>query len=512
MQPFHIRRAVLSVTDKTGLVDLARTLVAGDVQLFASGGTAQHLQAAGIETTAVEELTHLPELLDGRVKTLHPGILAGVLADKSKSAHRQDLERHGWMPIDLVVVNFYAFDKSGTGEIPIEAIDIGGPTLVRAAAKNSASVVVLSAPEDYGDFRAAYEQARLDLGFRRAMAARAFARVADYDRVIAERFIAREGEPAAPALLGHRYSIGPELRYGENPHQTAQVWFEQPPWGLGALRQHSGDALSFNNFVDVDAALDLVFDLGDRPAAAIIKHNNPCGAAQAATPAEAFAAALASDPVSAYGGIVAFGTSVDAQAAEAVAAHFFEAIAAPSYSPVALTILHAKKRLRVLEVPRQKWSEEGQTTRALHGALLVQDRDEGLEDLSQLEVVTRAQPSASEREDAAFLQGVAKHVRSNAIVIGRGRRTLGIGAGQMSRVDSCELAVRKARAAGHDLRDSVAASDAFFPFPDGVERLGEAGIKVIVQPGGSKRDADVIAMADRLGLCMLLTHRRHFRH
>ena len=514
MTSFRIRRAVLSVTDKTGLVELARALVAHDVQLFASGGTAHALGAAGVTTAAVEELTGFPAMLDGRVKTLHPGILAGVLADKDNPAHRRDLEAHGLKPVDLVVVNFYAFATAAQQDaLPVEAIDIGGPTLVRAAAKNFTSVVVLSSPAEYPEFLAALAADDLTLGSRRAWAARAFERVADYDRAIAARFATTAGvAPEAPEFQSRRYAPGPVLRYGENPHQQAALWVEQPPWGMGGLQQHAGETLSYNNYVDTDAALDLVFDLGDRPASVIVKHSNPCGAAQGPTASAAFAAALASDPVSAFGGVVGFNFPVDAETATALVAHFFEAVAAPGFNPVAREILRAKKRLRVLEVPRASWQSGLGVVRELHGAFLVQDRDHGFDELQSLEVVTRAQPSPGEREDAAFLWAVAKHVRSNAIVVGRERRTLGIGAGQMSRVDSCEIAVHKARSAGHDLAGSVAASDAFFPFPDGVERLAEAGVRVIVQPGGSKRDADVISVADRLGVCMLFARRRHFRH
>ncbi len=514
MKSLRIRRAVLSVTEKTGLVELARALGREDVQLHASGGTAAHLRGAGIEATPVEELTRFPSLLDGRLKTLHPGLLAGILADKRKPAHGKELEAHGLLAIALVVVNFYPFAAATQKEeLPVEAIDIGGPTLVRAAAKNFGSVVVLSAPADYAEFLAAFASERLDLDFRRAMAARAFGRVADYDQLIAQRFAASAGEAAAtPAFLARRFVAGAALRYGENPHQQASLWLEQPPWGLGAMRQTGGDSLSYNNLLDADAACDLVYDLGERPACVIIKHNNACGAALGATTAAAFEAAVACDPVSAYGGVVACNCIVDAEAAAALAAHFFEVLCAPGISPAALPLLAAKKRLRVLEVPRDTWQRDARTSRPLHGAWLEQEPDAGFPELGRLEVVTRREPTPDEREDAAFLAVVAKHVRSNAIVIGRERRTLGIGAGQMSRVDSCDIAVRKALAAGHDLQGSVAASDAFFPFPDGVEHLAAAGVRVILQPGGSKRDADVVAVAERLGLCMLVSGRRHFRH
>jgi phosphoribosylaminoimidazolecarboxamide formyltransferase/IMP cyclohydrolase len=505
-----LRRAILSVTDKRGLVELAEALVAGDVQLFASGGTARHLGDAGLEVSAVEELTHFPEILAGRVKTLHPGVLAGVLADKSNAEHRADLEEHELAEIDLVVVNFYAFENAARQEtMPLEAIDIGGPTLVRAAAKNFDSVVILTHPSDYREFLAAWQQGGLNVELRRSLAARAFERVAEYDRIIADRFTSAAGgaPPTAPTRT--------TLRYGENPHQTGEALLEQPPWGLGTLQQSSGEALSYNNLVDADAALDLVYDLGKRPACAIIKHNNACGAALGSTARGAFSAALACDPVSAFGGVVAFNCSVDADVADALSGHFFEVLCAPSVSAVAREMLQQKKkRLRVLEVSRQTWcpQKHSRAERRLHGITLIQDRDHGFDELAHLEVVTQRQPTPDEREDAVFLWSVAKHVRSNAIVIGSGRRTLGIGAGQMSRVDSCEIAVHKAGGAGHDLMGSVAASDAFFPFPDGVERLAEAGVRVVVQPGGSKRDAEVVSAADRLGITMLFTGRRHFRH
>jgi phosphoribosylaminoimidazolecarboxamide formyltransferase / IMP cyclohydrolase len=511
---FRIRRALLSVTDKTGVAELGRALVAGDVQLVASGGTAEHLRAAGVPVTPLEELTGAAEILGGRVKTLHARLLAGILADRENRAHVQELEAQGIPAIDLVVVNFYAFAETArTAALPVEAIDIGGPNLVRAAAKNFGSVAVLSDPRDYPEFLDAWRQGRVDLGFRRRLAARGFARVAAYDCTIAERFarLAPGGE-AAGAPPTRRPGV--PLRYGENPHQQAEAWIDAPAWGLGAMHQTGGEELSFNNLVDADAALDLVFDLGDRPACAIIKHTNPCGAAVGATAADAFRAAHDCDPVSAYGGVVAFNFSLDAEAADAVAGHFFELVCAPAIDPVAREILRQKKRVRILEVPRETWcpAPGRRVERALHGMTLVQERDLGFPELDELQVVTRAQPTPAELADAAFALAVVKHVRSNAIVIARDGRTLGIGAGQMSRVDSCDLAVRKALAAGHELAGSVAASDAFFPFADGVERLVAAGVRVVVQPGGSKRDAEVVAAADGAHICMLLSGRRHFRH
>lgn len=512
---FEIRRALLSVTDKTGLVELGRALGGRGVELVASGGTAAALQAAGLRVTAVEDVTRSPEMLDGRVKTLHPAIHAGVLADRDKPQHLADLAAHGLGPIDLVVVNFYDFAAASRAEaLPIEAIDIGGPTLVRAAAKNSSGVVVLTSPEDYADFLAAWSAGRLDLAWRRRAAARAFERVAIYDRDIATRFareFADRDAAAWPAIWRTEHVAVPlELRYGENPHQTAAVYRDEPAWGLGAMRQRAGAALSYNNLVDADAALALVQDLGPRPACVLVKHNNPCGAAVGDTAAAAFAAALACDPVSAFGGIAAFNVPVDAAAAAAIGDLFLEVLCAPAVDDAALDALAAKKKLRILEVPR--FRPPAAVLRQLHGLLLVQEPDGAADEAAGFEVVTQRAPSAAQRADLAFVLAVCKHVRSNAIVVGAAGRTLGIGAGQMSRVDSCDLAVRKAANAGLDLRGAVAASDAFFPFPDGVERLAAAGVVAIVQPGGSKRDAEVVAAADRLGISMLLSHRRHFRH
>ena len=513
-----IRRALLSVTDKSGLAELGRALAAHGIELVASGGTAAALRGAGCTVRDVEELTRFPEMLSGRVKTLHPAVHAGILADRGDATHVADLEKHALPPIDLLVVNFYDFaTASDAEELPIEAIDIGGPALARAGAKNHAWVTVLSAPSDYAPFLEALEAGAVDLAWRRSAAARTFARVAEYDRAIAKGFAAATatvrpgGERRWPEIwTRHRVRVPLELRYGENPHQAAAVYRDEPAWGLGRMQQLSGVELSFNNLLDTDAALGLVYDLGDEPACAIVKHNNPCGVAHGGSAAEAFRAALACDPQSAFGGIAAFNVPLDGPGAAAIGDLFLEVLCAPAVSSEARAALAAKKRLRILEVPRTAYPQLDE--RLLHGLLLVQEPDSGWPDLDAFEVVTRRAPSASERADLAFLMRVCKHVRSNAIVVGRAGRTLGIGAGQMSRVDSCELAVRKGRAAGLDLDGSAAASDAFFPFPDGIEKLAAAGVRAIVQPGGSKRDAEVIAAADRLDLAMVMSGRRHFRH
>jgi len=514
---FSVRRAVLSVTDKTGLAELGAALVARDVELVASGGTARLLLDAGLPVTSVEEVTAFPEMLDGRVKTLHPALHAGVLADRDRAAHRADLERHGIRPVDLVVVNYYDFDAAAAAEaLPIEAIDIGGPTLVRAAAKNHAHVAVLTHPSDYAEFLRLWMAGKLDLDWRRKAAARAFARVADYDAAIAARFAAATAPATSdgaawPEVWIRRAVRAPlTLRYGENPHQRAAVYRDEPPRGLGALVQWSGDELSFNNLLDADAAMRLVSDLGPDPACVLVKHNNPCGAANAHDGADAFRAALACDPVSAFGGIAAFNVPVDSQIVSALGDLFLEVLCAPVFEAEARARLATRKRLRVLEVP--PGPQAGFEERSLAGLLLVQEPDHAVDEAVGFTIVTRRAPTAAETTDLRFALAVCKHVRSNAIVVARDRRTLGIGAGQMSRVDSCDLAVRKAGLAGHDLAGSVAASDAFFPFADGVERLAAGGIGAIVQPGGSKRDPEVIAAADRLGIAMVLSHRRHFRH
>jgi len=508
------RTAVLSVTDKHGLAELGRGLVAHGVRLVASGGTAAALRAAGLEVTAVEDWTRYPEMLGGRVKTLHPALHAGILADRGDAQHRADLAAHGLEPVDLVVVNFYDFATAATtAALPIEAIDIGGPTLVRAAAKNHAWVTVLSDPSEYAPYLERLAAGGTDLEFRRACAARTFARVADYDVRIAGAFTAaaESGDDWPPTWTPARARLPLALRYGENPHQEAAAYADVPAWGLGRMRQLAGVELSYNNLLDTDAALAIVRDLGPEPACVLVKHANPCGAARAGDAAGAFRAALACDPVSAFGGIAAFNRPVDAATVAAIGDLFLEVLCAPRVLPEAVAALAAKKRLRILEVPDDEpadWKDE----RRLRGLVLVQSPDRQFDELQRAEVVSRRSPSASERADVEFAWRVCKHVKSNAIVVARNGATLGVGAGQMSRVDSCELAVRKATAAGHALAGAVAASDAFFPFADGVEALARAGVTTIIQPGGSKRDDEVVAAADRLGIAMLCTGRRHFRH
>ncbi len=521
-------RALLSVTDKSGLVDIATVMHSYNYELVASGGTARHLREHRFPVVEVSALTSFPEILGGRVKTLHPVIHGGILA-----ATEQDLGAVaglGVVPIDVVCVNLYRFAEAARGGGPeaavVEEIDIGGPALLRAAAKNFARVTVLSSPEDYEEFL--WELRRSDgtpdLAFRRRMAAAAFARVAAYDREIAAWLAARaasQPEPDGGAREDGAEAAGGDgsvaLRYGENPHQEARLEVaalrpgEDPLAGCG-LRVWSGKELSYNNLVDLVAALKLAADLGPG-GCAVIKHTNPCGAAVAAPPRAALELALRCDPDAAFGGVFAFGEIVDVPAAELLAERFVEVVAAPAYAAESLAILRRKKNVRVLTWDRARFLAATRGPARLFGRLaLRQDEDEGFPELESWRVVAGAEPDAGARADLALAWKVAKHVKSNAVVIARGAATLGIGAGQMSRVDSARLAVGKARGRGFDLRGSVAASDGFFPFPDGVELLADAGVAAVVAPGGSIRDEAVADAARAKGIALILTDRRHFRH
>jgi len=520
-----IRRALLSVSDKTGVVELARALAGHGVQLISTGGTAKTLREAGLAVTDVAAVTGAPEILDGRIKTLHPAIHAGILARRDLAAHLQTLDAQGVAPIDLVAVNLYPFEATiaaGAGdEAAIEMIDIGGPALIRAAAKNHADVTVLTEPEDY---TAVTDELREHGGatspaLRRRLAARAFAHTAAYDAAIARWFASRDGE-LLPAWLTVAARLRQRTRYGENPHQAGAFYVtgaDRP--GLASAAQVQGKELSYNNIADADAALELVAEL-ERPAVAIIKHANPCGVAIGATPAEAYDKALACDPVSAYGGIVAVNRQLDRRSAEAIAQVFTEVVIAPGADAGAREALAARSNLRLLltgALPDP--SAPGTVMRSVAGGLLVQQRDAGQVSDHDLELVTERAPSEAERADLRFAFTVAKHVKSNAIVFARDGATVGIGAGQMSRLDSVRLAVQKAAetslAAGElesRTKGSVVASDAFFPFADGVEAAFEAGATAVIQPGGSLRDEEVIGAANHAGAAMVFTGIRHFRH
>jgi phosphoribosylaminoimidazolecarboxamide formyltransferase/IMP cyclohydrolase len=513
-----LRRAVISVWDKGGIVEFAQALVRWDVEIVATGGTERALREAGIRVVSVSEITGFPEILGGRVKTLHPKILAGILARKDDPAQLKQAEELGIPLVDLVVVNLYPFEKTVvepgvTLEKALEQIDIGGPTMIRAAAKNFPSVAVVVDPADYPAILEELEahEACLTFATRKRLAAKVFARTSQYDTAIARYLTGKSGElPEVISIAAARHSA---LRYGENPHQAGAFYAAEPRQGLGSLRQLHGKELSFNNLLDTDAAVGLVSEF-EEPAVCIVKHNNPCGVGTGATCSEAYDKALATDPVSAFGGIVACNREVDAELAEKLASLFLEVIVAPSFSDPAFEILSRKKSLRLLTMPfdarrrREDWD-----VRSVWGGWLVQEFDASLaEDFGEARVVTERAPSEAEWEALRFAWKVARWVKSNAIVFAGKDRTLGIGAGQMSRVDSVHLAAWKARNAGLSLAGSVLASDAFFPFRDGVDAAAEAGATAIVQPGGSVRDQEVIQAANEHGMAMVFTGVRHFRH
>jgi phosphoribosylaminoimidazolecarboxamide formyltransferase/IMP cyclohydrolase len=512
-----IRRALLSVSDKTGLEELASTLSAKGVELVSTGGTARALRAAGIEVRDVSAVTGAPEILDGRVKTLHPGVHGGILARRDVPGHLATLEAHGLAAIDLVVVNLYPFEATLAAGAAfadcVEQIDVGGPAMIRAAAKNHDGVAVVVDPADYKELLAELAlKGGTEGAFRRRLAAKAFARTAAYDAAI-HAWLAREiGEefPERVVLAGERKQ---SLRYGENPHQRAAFYAASGarPAGLAAASQLQGKELSFNNLNDTDAALALVTEF-DEPAVAIIKHANPCGVAVGGTIAEAYRKALASDPLSAFGGIVACNRPLDQEAAAEIARIFTEVVVAPGVDEAARALFAAKPALRLLtldELPDP--ITMGHDIKWLMGGFLAQDRDTARLLPSQLHVATRRAPTEAELADLLFAWKVVKHVKSNAIVLARGGATVGVGMGQTSRVDAVHLAAR--RAAEHaGSRPCVVASDAFFPFADGLLAAIEAGATAAIQPGGSVRDHEVVEAADKAGIAMVFTGIRHFRH
>ncbi len=523
-----VTRALISVSDKSGLSELGAFLGAAGVEVLSTGGTAAALREAGVAVREVADVTGFPELLGGRVKTLHPLIHGAILGLRDDAEHSAAMARHGIQPIDLVVINLYPFEETvQSGAEPaqcIENIDIGGPAMIRSAAKNHAFVTVVTEPADYDAVRTEMEAngGATGLALRRRLAAKAYARTAAYDAAIAGWFQHQAGEalPERLVLAGHRAEL---LRYGENPHQEAAFYrTAEPRPGVATARQVQGKALSYNNLNDTDAAFELVadFDPADGAVVAIIKHANPCGVARGATLAEAYTRALRCDPVSAFGGIVAVNRRLDAATAAEIAKLFTEVVIAPEAEPAALEALAAKGNLRVLlsgALPDP--AAGGVGLRSLAGGFLVQGRDSGRLAASELKVVTRRAPSTDELADLRFAYTVAKHVKSNAIVYVKEGATVGVGAGQMSRVDAARIAAIKAgdaaRAAGETgsrTAGSVVASDAFFPFADGLLAAAEAGATAVIQPGGSRRDDEVIAAADQAGLAMVFTGMRHFRH
>ncbi len=514
--------ALLSVSDKTGLTDFAHTLHQLGFELLSTGGTARTLHEAGLPVREVSEWTGFPEILDGRVKTLHPHIHAGLLANLSLPEHRQTLESLGLAPIELVVVNLYPFEqalRAGVSESEqIEQIDIGGPTLLRAGAKNFEHVAVVVRPNDYGWVAERLAQGGLSREERALLASRAFRHVAEYDALIAQWFARYDPEGDLPDTLTLTYRRVQKLRYGENPHQRAGFYREPfaPAGCIATAEQLWGKELSYNNLLDADSALELVREF-EEPACAIIKHTNPCGVALGNDPTEAFLLAYETDPLSAFGGIVALNRAVDRETAEAITAPgtFFEVVIAPDFSDEALTIFQERKgwgqNVRLLRTGMLASPAEmsGFTVRGLTGALLYTERDTIDWDENQLQVVTERIPTDEEWRDLRFAWRVVKHVKSNAIVVAHKGRLLGIGAGQMNRVGSVKLALEQA---GEKAQGAVLASDAFFPFPDSIELASRAGIRAIVQPGGSKKDPEVIASANESGIAMVFTGIRHFRH
>jgi len=538
----RIQRAILSVTDKTGLVDFARKLSALGIELISTGGTAKLLRDSGIAVKDISELTGSPEMLDGRVKTLHPKVHGGILHRREDTKHVAAVAEHGIAPIDMVVVNLYAFEKTAAKpdvkfEELIENIDIGGPSMIRSAAKNFHDVAIVTSPADYDAIadELKKEGGALSHETKWRLAQKAFATTAAYDSAITSTLeqISADGSRSEaesfPRTLRLSFHKTLDLRYGENPHQKAAMYSDGSGLGVANARQIQGKELSFNNIVDLQAAWDLAQEF-DEPVCAIIKHTNPCGASTGKTLAEAYKRALECDPVSAFGGVIGVNRPIDAQAAEEMHKLFLEVIAAPAFDESAKAKFASKKNLRLVEVidprspgspesPDSQWSS-GRPVRGadassawvlkkISGGLLVQDADNRPLQDADLKVVTKRAPTPEETRALLFAWKVCKHVKSNAIVYARDGQTVGVGAGQMSRVDSAKLGAMKAQL---PLYGTVAASYAFFPFPDGVEEIAKAGATAIIQPGGSQRDPEVIAAADRLGLAMLFTGVRHFRH
>jgi phosphoribosylaminoimidazolecarboxamide formyltransferase/IMP cyclohydrolase len=527
----RIQRAILSVTDKTGLVEFARQLASLNIELLSTGGTAKLLRDSGIPVKDISELTGFPEMLDGRVKTLHPKVHGGILHRREVPAHTAAVAEHGILPIDMVVVNLYAFEKTAAKpgvafEEIIENIDIGGPSMIRSAAKNFHDVAIVTSPSDYSAIaeELAKHSGSLSLQTKWLLAKKAFATTAAYDSAIAstlEKIPASvqlaPSEISFPQTLRLSFQRVLDLRYGENPHQKAALYSDGSSAGVANGRQLQGKELSFNNIVDLQAAWDLAQEFDpdtDGPTCAIIKHTNPCGAATGKTLVEAYQRALECDPVSAFGGVIGVNRPIDAATAEEMHKLFLEVIAAPGFDEAAKARFASKKNLRLVEVKTEsKAAPQPWVLKNVSGGILLQDADHRPLYDADLKVVTQRVPTPEETRVLLFAWKVCKHVKSNAIVYARLRdndvQTVGVGAGQMSRVDSAKLGAMKAQL---PLKGTVAASDAFFPFPDGVEEIAKAGATAVIQPGGSQRDAEVIAACDRLGLAMIFTGVRHFRH
>ncbi len=511
---FVVPRALISVSDKRGIVAFAQGLVELGWEIISTGGTAAALRAGGVAVESVDEVTGFPELLDGRVKTLHPAIHAALLARRDLPAHMAAIREQGIVAIDLVAVNLYPFQMTisrpgASFDDAVENIDIGGPSMLRSAAKNHESVLPVVDPTDYPLVLDLIRQGGLTVELRRGFAAKVFAHTADYDAAIAAYLTPREDGP--PQRLGVAMERTQTLRYGENPGQRAALYVTEEPRGLRDLTQRQGKELSFNNILDLDAAMWTVAMWSHRPACAIIKHTTPCGIAVAGSAGEAFVKARATDPVSAFGSVVAFNTVVDRATAQAMSDLFVEVVVAPSFHDEAMAVFAAKKALRVIELPVGRGTGTLDYKR-VRGGFLVQDQFQFEPSDAAWKVASERHPTEAEWNDLRFAWAAVAPVKSNAILLARDEAAIGIGAGQMSRVDSAFLAVHKAREAGHDPAGCVLASDAFFPFADGVEHAAAAGVTGIIQPGGSVNDPDVIEAANRHGIAMVMTGRRQFRH
>ena len=508
-------RALISVSDKRGIVGFARGLIDLGWEIISTGGTSATLKGAGLAVTPVDQVTGFPEILDGRVKTLHPAIHGGLLARRDLPEHQAALAAHDITPIDLVAVNLYPFQATiakpeVTFEDAIENIDIGGPSMLRSAAKNHPHVIVIVDPADYGPVLEALKAGEVSQATRRQLATKVFSHTADYDGAIASFLTPRED--GLPSHLGISLKRAQVLRYGENPAQRAALYVTEEPRGINDLKQRHGKELSFNNLLDLDSAMNAASLFQNTPACVIIKHTTPCGIALGATPAEAFARALATDPQSAFGGVIAFNTVVDRATAEAMRELFIEVVVAPSFHDDALDVFRTKKNVRIVELPVRQGGRTGLDFKTVQGGFLVQDRFVYDRSNSAWQVPTARKPDPEEMRDLLFAWCAVSTVKSNAVLLARNEMAIGIGAGQMSRVDSSFLAVHKARQQGHDPRGSVMASDGFFPFADGVDEAAEAGVTAIIQPGGSIRDPEVIAAADRHKIAMIITGTRQFRH
>lgn len=507
------KRALISVSDKTGIVDFAKALVAEGVEVLSTGGTMRLLKEHNIPVRAVSDVTGFPEMMGGRVKTLHPKVHGGILALRDNEEHVKDMKAHDIAPIDMVVVNLYPFRETIAKEgvtLPeaIEQIDIGGPTMIRSAAKNNRFVSVVVDPSDYDMIiKAISSEDGITEAMRLGLAKKAFAHTATYDSFIAKYLSEQVGEGIFPNTYIPVYEKVQDLRYGENPHQKAAFYKDAGRnCGLGAMKQLHGKALSYNNLVDMESAWNMVWEF-EEPAVCIIKHTNPCGAARANTISEAYRKAFAADDVSAFGGIVSLNREVDEATAEQMSKVFLEVIMAPAFSQKALDILTAKKNIRLITLERPQANQL--SVKKLSGGLLVQEEDQIIEDSAEYKVVTETEPTAEEWEALKFAWKMVKHVKSNAILVANSESTLGVGAGQMNRVGSANIALEQA---GEKAKGSVMASDAFFPFGDTIELAAKYGIRAVIQPGGSIRDQESIDMANKYGIAMVFTGIRHFKH